>query len=257
MAERLSELLFELSHEDRLNIFHMIQKNPVKLTHLSEKLNLQVQETSRHLSRLSDAKLILKDVEGFYHLTPYGDHVIKLLPGLEFLSKHRKHFLTHESARLPEEFVNRIGELNNCNYIDDLMVMMQEAKTGFEEAKEFVWILSDHMLPTTPPAIEEVMKRGVKVRLLLLESLSFPARFQPIPYAPNKIERRISDKIDIELGIHEKQALITFKNLDAKIDHSGFITTDNRAHKWCKDVFEYYWVRAKTGTPEGHPKRNE
>jgi predicted transcriptional regulator len=69
MMEKFCNLLFELSHEDRLRIFFKLQKNIMKLTHLSEKPYLKVQETSRHLSRLSDAKLISKDVEGFYHLT--------------------------------------------------------------------------------------------------------------------------------------------------------------------------------------------
>ncbi len=247
--EKISNLFFELSHEDRLRIFYMIQRSPAKLTHLSEKLNLQVQETSRHLSRMSDAKLILKDVEGFYHLTPYGDHIMKLLPGFEFLSKHRNHFLAHKSSYLPEEFVSRIGELNKCKLIDDLMGMLQEAKTGFEEAKEQIWILSDHLLITTPPALESVMRRGVKVKLLLLDSIVFPPGFQPIPFIPNRIETKILERVDIEIGLNEKRALITFKNADDKIDHSGFETTDEISHKWCKDLFEYYWARAKIGTP--------
>ncbi len=249
--QKSSDLFFELSHEDRLRILFMIQKNPVKLTHLSEKLNLQVQETSRHLLRMSDARLILKDADGFYHLTLYGEHIMKLLPGFEFLSKQRNHFLAHKTSHLPEEFVSRIGELNKCRLIDDLMGMLQEAKTGFEEAKEQIWILSDHMLTTTPPALETVMGRGVKVKLLLLESMIFPPGFQPIPFIPNRIETKTIERVDIEIGLNENAALITFKNGDDKIDHSGFVTTDELSYKWCRDLFEYYWARAKIGTPTG------
>ncbi len=253
LAQKFSELLFELSHEDRLRIFSMIQKNPVKLTHLSEKLNLQVQETSRHLSRLSDAKLIFKDVDGLYHLTPYGDHVIRLLPGYEFLSRHRNYFLTHKSTHLPDQFVARIGELNKCTFVDDIMVAFQEAKTLFEEAQEYVWILSDHVFPTTPPFVEGAMNRGVKIKMLLLEDLVLPPGAEPVPFIPNRIERKVIERVDVDLFTSEKKAIMAFPTLNDKIDHTGFISIDETSNKWFKDLFEYYWFKAKIGTPQGYP----
>jgi len=229
----------------------------MKLTHLSEKLNLQVQETARHLSRLSDAKLILKDVDGLYHVTPYGDHVIRLLPGFEFLRKYRNYFLTHKSTHLPEEFVSRIGELSKCTFTDDIMVAFQEAKTLFEEVKERIWILSDHIIPSTPPYLESAMKRGVKVKLLLLEDLVFPPGFEPIPFIPNRIERKILERVGVDLFLSEKKGLIAFPTLEGKIDHTGFISVDEMSNKWLSDLFEYHWERAKIGTPKGNLGKND
>ncbi len=247
--EKSSNLFFELSHEDRLRIFNLIQKDPAKLTHLSEKLKLQVQETSRHLTRLSDAKLVSKDVDGFYHLTPYGDHVKKLLPGFEFLTKHKNYLLTHKTSHLPEQFVNRIGELNKSTFTDDIMVAFQEGKELFEEAKEYIWGLTDHMIPSTPPSITNAMKRGVNVKLLFLEDTTFPAGYEPIPFIPNRIERKILDRVDAELWISEKKGLMSLPTVNGPIDNTGFISKDETSLNWLKDLFEYYWKRAKTGTP--------
>lgn len=66
------ELLFELSSSDRLALLLEVKANKQRLTQLAQKLSATVQETSRHLSRLSDAKLIEKDSAAFYGLTAFG-----------------------------------------------------------------------------------------------------------------------------------------------------------------------------------------
>ena len=82
-------LLFELSGSDRMDILLLLKKSPLKLSHISNKLNFTVQETSRNIARLSDAKLILRDVEGAFHLTPYGEEALIQISGLSFLFKNR------------------------------------------------------------------------------------------------------------------------------------------------------------------------
>lgn len=255
--QKFCNLLFELSHEDRLLIFFQLQKDAMKLTHLSEKLDLKVQETSRHLSRLSDAKLISKDVEGFYHLTPYGEHVIKLLPGFEFLCKHSNYFTTHKAFHLPEPFVSRIGELEECTFTDDVMVAFHKVNTLIEEAKEYVWILSSQILMSTLSYLERAVKRGVKFMLILPDDLVPPPGFKPIPYIPNRIERRTLKRVDVVIVMSEKKARIAFPTADDKMDHIGFGSTGEMSHKWCKDLFEYYWEKAKIGVPQGYPKKSD
>jgi predicted transcriptional regulator len=50
--ERLSDLFFELSHENRLEILGMLMSGPTKLTHIASKMDNSSQEAHRHLSRL-------------------------------------------------------------------------------------------------------------------------------------------------------------------------------------------------------------
>jgi predicted transcriptional regulator len=76
-----SSLLFELSSSDRLDILSLLKRTPLKLSHISKKLDFTVQETSRNITRLSEAKLIRKDVDGAFHLTPYGEEALNLLLG--------------------------------------------------------------------------------------------------------------------------------------------------------------------------------
>ena len=68
MNERFDEilkLLFDISSSDRLTLLFAIRKENLRLTHLAEKISATTQETSRHLGRLTDAKLIEKNSDGF------------------------------------------------------------------------------------------------------------------------------------------------------------------------------------------------
>lgn len=251
--EKLCSLLFELSNEDRLQILFKLQKEAMRLTQLAEKLDLTLQETSRHLSRLSDAKLIVKDSAGFCHLTPYGEHAVRLLSGFNFLSKHREYFTSHIAVQLPDEFVERIGDLKNCTFTDDVMVAFHKVNTLIQEAQEHVWIISSQILMSTLPLLEEAVKRGVKFRLILPENLTPPPGFKPIPSVPNRIERRTLEKVDVIIVMSEKEARVAFPTKDEKMDHIGFGSTDKSAYSWCKDLFLYCWERAKIGRPEGYP----
>ena len=77
--ENYSSLLFELSSTDRLDILALLKKTPLKLSHVSKKLDFTVQETSRNITRLNEAKMISKNVDGSFHLTPYGAEALNLL----------------------------------------------------------------------------------------------------------------------------------------------------------------------------------
>jgi predicted transcriptional regulator len=135
------------------------------------------------------------------------------------------------------------------------MVAFHKVNTLIEEAGEYVWILSSQILMSTLSFLEAAVKRGVKFRLILPENLTPPPGFKPIPIIPNRIERRTLEHVDIVIVMSEKNARIAFPTEDDKMDHIGFGSTDEMSHKWCKDLFEYCWEKAKIGIPEGYPRK--
>lgn len=100
--ERLCDLLFEISNEDRLRILILLCGGPTNVTGLSKELGVTTQEASRHLSRLGDIGLTEKDSEGLHHITPYGELTLSQIRDLRFTSKHREYFSTHDLSRLPD-----------------------------------------------------------------------------------------------------------------------------------------------------------
>lgn len=247
--ERLSKLLFELSNENRLSIIVELEKGAMKLTALSRKLEFTVQETSRHLSRLSGALLVMKDVDGSYHITPLGKQTIEHLSGLEFLANHSGYFKTHTPALLPREFASRIGDLVKCGFSDNVMQSFGTVESMIKEAEEHIWIASDYVLSSTLPLLEDAVGRGLEFRTILPENLLLPAFSEShgppfSSHGQGHMEHRTLKKIDTILVLSEKDAVVTFPTIEGKMDYLGFETMEEIGRMWCKDLYRYYWETA-------------
>jgi predicted transcriptional regulator len=239
--ENLCDLLFEFSSAERMNIMQSLLKERLKLSHVSKKLNMTVTEASRHLQRLSDVHLIDKDIDGTFGPTPYGELAIKLLSSLDFISSNRQYFLEHDVSTIPDEFISRINELTLVKLNTDVVSVLPHVNTMLQEANEYIWILSyARTLPNTLSIVEEKIKSGVDVRRIHPEN-KIPSPNTPILADP----RRILQRIDVRIVMTENEAMCSLPLMDGKIDYTSFIGKDPKFHKWCKDIFLYYWEKAK------------
>jgi predicted transcriptional regulator len=250
---KVYELLFELANSDRFKIMLLAEKQKLKLSHISKNLDMTVAETSRHLQRLRETKLLEKDNEGLYKLTPFGQLTLSLTPSFDFISKHRDYFEAHTLSHLPYEFIGRIGELANSTFTEDVMIAFHLTENVIEEAKEYIWILSSQVLMSTLPFLEKAIKRGVKFQLILPKDLIPPPGFKPLPVIPNLIDRRILSRVDMVIVMSEKQARLAFLTKAGKMDYIGFGSTDEHGHKWCKDLFMHYWEQTRHERPSNYP----
>ena len=261
--ERLCDLLFELSNEDRLNILKVLGEEPMKISHVAKRLDFTVQETSRNLSRLSDANLISRGADGNFSLTAYGKSALDFLPGYEFLSAHPDYLNTHTLDRLPHEFFTRIGDLANCTYMGDVMITFYEAEKMMDEAEEYLWLASDQHMVSSVPHIHHAIEKGVKVRILTPVDLTYPEgyfeqeavkAYWPVYLSARnagQYEERWLETVDTPMGLSDKlRGRLFFPKVEGGYDYKGFTVTDERSHRFVKDLFEYYWERASTRVPE-------
>ena len=246
-VEKLSEFFLELAHSDRLRALSLIERERLKLTHVSERLNLSMQETSRHLSRLRDAKLVRKDSDGFYQVSPLGRITLRLLPGYNFIISNRDYFQDHELTWLPPEFIERVGELEEYEPGRGVMQVLHLAGVVMEEAEQYVWILTDEVMTASIPMIRKGYERGIRVRIMLPEQLRLPSGFElPEPAPASPMEMRRLNEVKVCIVMNEKLAGLCLPDPNGKIDFSaGFASRKPRFHKWCKDLFLHYWEEAK------------
>lgn len=217
----------------------------MRLSHISKKLDMTVTETSRHLQRLSDARLIQKDVEGLYGLTPFGALVLSLLSGLGFVSKYRDFFMEYDVSCIPYEFIDRIGELAEGGLGTDTFKNLEETEKMFREAREFIWILSDQILTSSAPIVADRVKGPFEYRVILPVTAMPPDSKSPIPSTMPGVQKRVLQKVELVIVVTEKVAAFCLPNLSGRIDYTGFGGSDPKFHKWCKDLFLYYWNKAK------------
>lgn len=254
--ERLCKLLFELSSSERMSVMLEIQKQRLKLSHISRKLDLTVTEASRHLQRLSEARLIQKGIDGLYGLTPFGVLVLSLLSSLGFVSKYRDYFVEYDVSRIPYEFIGRIGELAEGGFGAETFKNLEETEKMFREARKFIWILSDQVLTSAAPTVAERVKTPFEYRVILSEAAMPPDSKSPIPSTTPGVQKRVLPRVDVVIVMTEKVAAFCLPNRSGRIDYTGFGGNDPKFHKWCKDLFLYYWEKAKpVGSPTSTPPK--
>ena len=118
--EHVAEHLFILASIDRLTLLSEIAVEKRRLSQITTKLSATPQETSKHLTRLRDAKLIEKDSDGFFSLTAFGKIIVNLIPSFRFLTQNKEYFLSHDISSLPLEFMERLGELQEGEHTDNV-----------------------------------------------------------------------------------------------------------------------------------------
>jgi predicted transcriptional regulator len=257
--ENFNNLLFELSSNDRLDILSLLKATPLKLSHISSKLDFTVQATSRNITRLSDSKLIIKDVDGTFRLTPYGDEVFNLLSGFRFLFKNRNYFTNHRLTELPERFRASLGILDSCKFVNDVMVTFHNIENMVAKAKKFVWILTDQVLASTIPYLLQAIEQGIEFRLLMPKDYVPSKDIRELVNNPafekasrdKKLENRFLSKISVFLCLSEKEvAALTFPSLDGRLDYLGFRAENGSVIDWSKALFSYYWEKATSQIPD-------
>jgi predicted transcriptional regulator len=248
-AEGLDRLFFELASESRLGILRTLQTGNFKMQELGRKLDLTDTEAFRQVQRLSEAALIQKQQNGTYAITQYGKLVLYLSRSIECAHKNRDCFLTRDIWRLPEPFIERLGELNDAKLITDMFEMFSGANQIISKAEKYVWMIGDKPVPAITPNLIGQSLDGVKFRLIFHESL-LPL-YKPVPGEEKFIEKRsLSENIPATLLVTEKVAGVSFLSIDGRPDYALFFGQDPAFLRWTHDLFLYYWERAKKCYPQ-------
>jgi predicted transcriptional regulator len=243
--ESLAELLFVLASTDRLQVLsYLREEKGYRLSDIARRLNSSRQEASKHVTRLRDQNFVEKNPSnGYYKLTTLGKLVTKLLPSIEFLSENKDYLLTHNMSSLPEEFIERIGELQEYQYNAKIGLVLSFTHQVIREAGNFVWLMSDHSLINVFD-IERDRNRSLTWRIIL--PIGSKINWQDLrSYAKNvhtKIEIGFSHEIIAGIALNEKVAGLLLPDLRGSLDfNSGFISSNLSFCKWCQDLFGYVW----------------
>ena len=249
--ERLAELLFVLASIDRLTLLSEIAiEKKLKLSHLTTKLSATSQETSKHLMRLRNAKLIEKDSEGFFGLTAFGKIILNIVPSITFLTQNREYFFSHDISSLPLEFIERLGELQEGQYADKVGSILAHLEQVAQSAEEYIWLMADHRLGdqeyvTKSGKLESNSTITWRVVVPADSSINWVEIRRTVGTHKGRIEYHlIEDPNDIKAGIalNEKIAGVTFLDPMGKLDFNGGFRSDNPLfRKWCEDLFLIHW----------------
>jgi predicted transcriptional regulator len=233
--EGIDKLFFELASESRIGILRKLNEKNWKMNSLARKLELTTTETFRQLQRLKEALLVEKQPDGAYSITAYGKYVLQLSATLEFVFKHKQYFMAHDLGQIPRQFMNRIGELSETKLIMILVESTTNSSTLIGNAKQFMWGISPEPMLQSVEATAEQIPKGVEYRVISP---------QP-PVKMSRLEIRSLADVPVIMAVTEAEASVLFRFLDGRIDYASFYGSDPQFLSWTKDLFLYYWDKAK------------
>jgi predicted transcriptional regulator len=258
--EESEKTFIELSNSQRLQIINALKNASMNLTLLAKHLGITMQEAHRNFNRLMDAGIVSRDSNGSYSLTTFGNTIMTQIPSINFLSKNRNYFSDHYFANLPMKFVQRIGSLDNSNFISGLVAVIEEIKELYRHSQEYIY----GMIPQVPLDLMEVaartvMERKIKFNYILPKNAAIPKKgkdfLNEINYQEllkkGLVERKMIDQVKVSVVLNEKKALVMFPSVKGETDMNGafsnsFDRENNKLfHEWCLDYFRYSWLDSK------------
>ena len=254
-SNSLSEIFMEFAGESRYAILTKLEEQKWGSAPLAKELGLTIQETHRNTARLSDTGLIKKDSDGFFALTSFGRIMVSQLGSFDFLNKYKEYFEEHFPSDLPSKFLQRIGNLSNCELIHGNFVIVEKWLSLAEEAKEYLRIITSQIPPEFFKLKVSKAKKGIQIFLIHGENTIAPKGFKKELtssglrrlISEGTYKRKMVEKIQTMMVMNEKTGILFFPDLKGEPDmYSAFISDDPEFHEWCVDYFDHIWNKAGT-----------
>ena len=140
------------------------------------------------------------------------------------------------------------------------MVVFHNNEKMIREAEDHIFSIANQYNASTVPIAREAFKRGVTNRAIDLKGYEPPPELRDIvtpedaevwhtAQAEGRLEMRMLAEVDVFLWMSEKEvAVVSFPTLGGRFDYKGFTSRDERAIRWCEELFIHHWER-------GEPKR--
>jgi predicted transcriptional regulator len=172
-----SELFMELASESRLSILMTLKDRHSKLSTLARTHSTSVQDVFRNMNRLTKEGLVKKkDADGLFCLSEYGIMTLLQIPYFDFLKSNKKYFEEHslKKSNIPSKFLLRIGELQNCEVVESVTLVLQRLKKLEASANKTLKVLVSQAWPEEGLIFVEKARQGVKIMTIAGHNMIIP-----------------------------------------------------------------------------------
>jgi predicted transcriptional regulator len=239
----LDRLFYELASESRLSILRTLETKNYRMQEIARRLDLTDTEAFRQLQRLSEVQLIQKQPDGAYTISEYGRLILRFSTSFEFAFKFKQCLLTRNIWLLPDQFINRLGELSQANLSTNNLEMINKLELLISNAEKYLWIIGERPLSFIDAKTFEKLQSGLSIRLLFDETGR--KYFENLPEMKGVFEKKVIPVIPVTLVMNENFAGINLLSIDGRGDSVTFYGNDPKLVGWANDLFCYYWERGK------------
>lgn len=250
LNSNICEVISVVTNESRIRIIFELNRKINTISGLAKQLDLNVQETHRNVNRMMETKVLIKTHVGLLSLSTLGKMIILLFPSFHFVVDNVSFFNAHTFEGMPDKFPQRIEVLQNCKLVSGVVKVLENWSKMAHECDRYMKIVASQA-PLEPVEITlQKANKGLKVNLVVGRNTIFPERYPELlkTYNSGKLElngffvTKIIDKVRFYLVITDKEASISFTDLQGEVDiNKTFFGRDPKFLDWCNELFEHTW----------------
>ncbi len=250
--EALSSLAADAFSKGRLAILRAISAGPMRYTDIAAKVGGSESETSRHLNRLLDAGLTVKDAHGRFSATPLVSSVFAVSRPLRSLASRSAFFTRHELGGLPPSFLFRLGETDDATLATDPLQVMRAAESVMGGVSTFFfgqWVLGKPTLSDGELMMQRLLRERVVAHQADARGILLPGEVgalrDAIPGIASYFAVRTMDRAPVALAISDGGAVLQLPDATGRIDFQQALVGRNPAFVgWCRELFLDAWGRS-------------
>ncbi|UCE74206.1 MAG: ArsR family transcriptional regulator [Methanomassiliicoccales archaeon] len=221
----------------------MLKEKPMRLSHISNKLEVTTAEVSRHLDRLGKARLIERNSENYYNITPFATIVLSEYSNFDFLTKNIDFFVNHDLTLIPEH-LHWFNSMAYGNFTEGTLETSSIIKDASVDAKKFIHVISEEVMRGLVEIDAKKNDEGVVFKKIYPKDVQFPSEYES--RLSDTFEIRTLEDIPLAMKMNEKIAGVALRDINGKVDYSAALVGENEYfRRWISAIFEYYWNMAK------------
>ena len=236
-------LMFELSHPERLHILHLLEKKPMRLSQISKMLKITTAEVSRHLDRLSKAKLIDRDSESSFYITHFSSIILAEIARFDFMTGNIDFFLNHDLSLIPGH-LHWFGSMATGEFTKGTLETSSLIKDISVNAEDYIFVISAEVMRGMVDIDCRRYDEGVIFKKIYPEDAEIPEEYRT--KLGESFEIRTLENVPLGLKMSEGMSGVALRDTGGKVDYSmALVGEDDVFRRWVKAIFDHYWDEAK------------
>jgi len=176
--------------------------------------------------------------------------------------KHKDFFNTHDITTIPLHLILQLGKLQTLELSSKTLQNIELWSDLVKNSEGFIYAISDQLQNSLLPIVERnIYNQDLEISAIidkhLVKSYQVPKEWAQKFENPIKFYKklniykniRVLNSIKLSFVVSEKGAIL-FLSKDENIDYSQCLIDNHPSFiEWCKDLYDFYWKKAKSLKP--------
>ncbi|MGB9929321.1 MAG: helix-turn-helix transcriptional regulator [Methanosarcina sp.] len=254
MQPELIDVVFR--SQKRRDLLLLLGEEPRTMKEIKILLDVSPTAILPQIKRLTDSDLVLQ-TDGTYRLTDMGEQIFKKVQALVnilILLERENYWVEHDLDGIPENLLNRLGDLKACSLVKTDPSQIFEPSTellNFFSSSSSLMVFSSFYRPEFLPLYSKLGRFGFEVNLIFTESVfekilhNYERKIRKFAAMQNTELFICNDGAKLaELIVSDRGMIISLFDRKGRFYPDYMSCSEAQAINWGRELFEFYKSKA-------------